>query len=129
MNNVLYLNYYTHFSTPTNETLKSQLLQRLGVPPLTSSKIRNHKHSWIVPIDQEEIRHINPDCIILSTTDPIAFKKAMAAMPALQDIEAIKRGNIFFVDEAVQESPTQYTVLTYYDLCEALVSALGGISS
>lgn len=118
---VLYLNYYPPFSTPTSRTLTAQMLERLGCRSALSDA--RSSGGWRVVLSQEEIRHLNPDCIIVSCSDFKALKRRLSKVPGVASVAAARRGNIFFVDEATQQCPCHHVVLAYYDLASAVAGA------
>ncbi|SCA63780.1 Uncharacterized protein SCG7086_BD_00150 [Chlamydiales bacterium SCGC AG-110-P3] len=118
---VLYLNYYPPFSTPTARTLTAQMLERLKCR-IALNEDRSQS-GWRIVLDLEEIRRINPDCMIISCTDSAAMKHHLTTLPALSGISATKQGNIFFVDDTVQQCPCHQVALAYYDLAHAITSS------
>jgi len=115
----LYLTYVTHFTTPSSETLTADLIKRLGINQ--TDFLTNNNFPKLKIINHEELVTINPDCLIISCANNILLQETLLATPALQHIDAFKYGRIFFVDEHVQHSPSQYLVLAYYDIFNALM--------
>jgi len=106
---VMLLNYYSQFSVPTEKTLTVQLLKRLGV-------IHYHAEEealYTRPIGKEEILKWNPDVLLISTPHRMEFKNCpeLAALP-----------KVSLLDDTVQQSPTQFIVLAYYDIAKALLT-------
>lgn len=118
---LLFLNYHTQYSSPTPKTLTWQLLDRLGVSTcLPSTLVESHSNDWSIPINQEQIVNYNPDCLIFATSNPDSTLKQIEETFAFQTLRAVCNQRVFFVDETTQHSPSQYIVLAYYDLAEAL---------
>lgn len=118
----LYLNYYAKFSAPTCRTLTGHLLGRLGLntfPALAKAS----EDSWQISLEVEKIVEINPKAIILSSTHEASLKTMVLQHPALQQVSAVRNGRVYTVDEIVQDSPSQFAVLAYYDLVKVLIDA------
>ncbi|WP_068470122.1 ABC transporter substrate-binding protein [Candidatus Protochlamydia phocaeensis] len=122
---VLYLYYHQNYMMPTDKCLTGQLLQRaFALHKGLSCPIPSSQHEWRIPFEQEKILNSNPDCLILSLPPSVSgFKNWIAHHKMFQELPAFHSRRIFYVDEAVQESPTQYIVLAYFDLFQALASA------
>lgn len=116
---LLFLNYHTQYSAPTDKTLTGQLLNRIGIQDLMS-KIAVRKKGWTIQLEQEQIINLNPDCLIIAATNNESLKKQILEDPAFKQLPAFQNKRVFFVDQFVQESPCQYIVLAYYDIYEAL---------
>lgn len=119
---MLFLNYHQNYSLSTQKSLTGQLLTRLErinttLPTHLTSK---SNHEWTIPIGKEQILNLNPDCLIISTQHCQALEKEIRKDEALKQLTAIKNNHLYFVDEVIQQSPTQYIVLAYYDLIQAL---------
>lgn len=118
---LLYLNYHTQYSAPSSKTLTWQLLERLGASHcLPAPLIAAHAADWSIPMNQEQIVNYNPDCLIIATSDCPGTARQILETFAFDSLTAIKKESVFFVDEAIQQSPTQFIVLAYYDLASAL---------
>jgi iron complex transport system substrate-binding protein len=111
----LFLNYYTHYSIPTKKGLTGQILERLGV-----RTGKEHAGLWRIPFTTEEIALVNPEVLIISTPYGESLKEKIQHTPALKKTKAVQKGQVFFVNEDLQESPTQYLVLSYFELFEML---------
>jgi ABC-type Fe3+-hydroxamate transport system substrate-binding protein len=61
--------------------------------------------------------------MIISTTQAAAMQQLILNNSAFAGLPAVKNGQVYFVDEIAQESPSQYIVLAYYDLFDAMVKA------
>lgn len=114
---LMFLNYHTQFSVPTARTITGHLLQRLMEHKIVSlSPAPNHFSPWMNPIDQEKIANFNPDVLLIASQplkDPFSHKKLSS--------------QIHFLDDDIQQSNTQYIVLAYFDLAEAILSPFGGL--
>jgi iron complex transport system substrate-binding protein len=123
---VLCLNHYQNFSVPSPSSLTGQLLERIALfditLPYASQKAPGG--NWVVPIGQEQIVNLNPDCILIITENKQAIEEEIFTESSLKDVVAVKNKKIFFLDDAIQMSPSQYVVLAYQDLVEALARLL-----
>jgi ABC-type Fe3+-hydroxamate transport system substrate-binding protein len=116
----LYLNYFTHLATPTASTLKGQLLERLGVDlPIPPGRMSD---GWTIALDQESIIALQPDALFIASSDKKGMIKTIRALPGLQQTPALRGDQLFYIDQATQESPCQLVALAYYDLCRAYLS-------
>ena len=110
----LYLTYPSHFALPSSKTFTVQFLQRLGFPevktPLSASQY----------ISFEQLRCEDPDCLVISTRFVESLKEKIFQDPLLQELKAVRNGKVFFVDDDIQQSPSQFCVLAYYDLAQTL---------
>lgn len=115
----LYLSYRQHYAIPTTKCLTGQLMARaLKHCPHLLSTVPDSQKDWRIPFEQEQILQSAPDVIIVSSH----IQPEVIVDPALQQTQAFKSKQIFYVDEAIQESPTQYIVLAYFDLFQALAA-------
>ncbi|CUI16236.1 putative secreted protein [Candidatus Protochlamydia naegleriophila] len=122
---VLYLYYHHQYMLPTTKSLSGQLVER-AFSHCKSLKcpIKQSSTEWRVPFDQEKIINYNPDCLILSVpSSATGFKEWMETDKVFQRLKALRSNRLFIVDETVQESPTQYIILAYFDLLQALAGA------
>lgn len=118
---LLYLNYHMQYTSPSSKTLTWQLLERLGVSQcLPEALISAHASDWSIPMDQEQIVSYSPDCLILATSNREFTARQIESTFAFHTLPAVCQQRVFFVDETVQHSPSQYIVLAYYDLGNAL---------
>ena len=110
---LLVLDYKYHYRLPTTKSLTGQLLQRLCLQhPYLDSLIFESQFEWTTPFSQEQILGFNPDCLILSTSfDPL---NAPPSIPCLQT------HHLYCVDANIQDSPTQFIILAYLDLFQAI---------
>lgn len=113
---ILYVNYHDRFYLPSSQTFAYQLLTRLNIPCPAYQ-------SFYTSLEKETLVNINPDCLIISSFNVDALKKQITADPTLKDISAIRQNKIFFVDDEIQQTPTQFVVLAYFDLAEVIAQA------
>lgn len=115
----LYLSYRQHYTLPTTKCLTGQLMARaLTHCSHLSGMIPDDQQEWRIPFEQEQILQSAPDVMIVSShVHPRSIVDS-----ALQQTQAFKSKQIFYVDEAIQESPTQYIALAYFDLFQALAA-------
>lgn len=116
---VLYLNYFSKFSAPTQHTLTGSLLHRLNINQFAHLKASSNH--WQIPLENEKIARLQPQAIILSAGNGNELKSLLLNHPAFRDVPAIKTGQIFAVEATVQDSSSQFAVLAYYDLVNALL--------
>lgn len=120
---VLFLRHHLTFSTPTSHTLTGKLLKRIGVKTLIGDESTKNKFAWTIPIHQEQILEIDPDYIIISANSIETSKNNIFKDSLFRTLAERQNKQISFVDDSVQESPSQYMVLAYYDLFAALTTA------
>jgi len=117
---LIYLSQRQHYAQPTTKCLTGQLMVRaLKFCPHLSALIPESEDDWRIPFEHEQILHAAPDYLIIST--PYA-DSVVRVDDALLQTKAFKSGHIFYIDESVQESPTQYIALAYFDLFQALAA-------
>ena len=120
---LLYLYFHQHYLLPTTKSLTGQLITRaLHHCPHLSCSLPQSQEEWRIPFEQEKILQAQPDILIISTPYHAHSQPIMHNHYALHQSEAFKAQRIFFVDETLQESPTQYIVLAYFDLFQALAA-------
>lgn len=117
---ILYLNHGSFFSVPTKKSLHGKLIDRLHFHAWWKQDDVSEE-AWQIPIEIEEIIDLNPDLIFLSTTHPHEMYLYFSHHPALSELAAFKQGRVFFIDQQVQETPSQFYVLAYNDLVEPLL--------
>lgn len=119
---LLYLNYHQNFSVPTPKTSTGQLLKRLAQwdISLPYAQENGNGNGWSAPIDKERIVNLNPDCLIISTENPQQLQMKIQSDETLSQVAALRNHRLCFVDESVQQSPSQFMVLAYYDLIQSL---------
>jgi iron complex transport system substrate-binding protein len=119
--NFLFLYYHQYYRIPTTRCLSGQLLERiLSLHPSLNCPISFNQQEWRIPFDQEKIIQSKPDCLIICTPYEQAFKKRLATEPAFANLPTFP--HVCYVDEVIQESPTQYIALAYFDLIHALAT-------
>lgn len=117
---VLFLNHHIQYSIPTGKTLTGQLLARAGLSLYTP---KGNFNDWSLTVEQEQILKFDPDCLIIASPNGESPAGSFLKERAFKQLNAVKNGRVYFVDEQVQQSPTQFVVLAYYDLFQALASA------
>ncbi|MBA3957678.1 MAG: ABC transporter substrate-binding protein [Parachlamydiaceae bacterium] len=117
---VLVLHHHSLFLLPTAKTLTGQLLQRM---PLSLPAEAQLDTDWTIPMTLESIADFDPECLIIVSANQKRSQQEIISHPALANLSAVNNGRIFFVDEIVQQFPSQYVILAYYDLFHALASA------
>lgn len=118
---LLYLYYHQNYMIPTTKSLTGQLMTRaLSHCPHFSCQIPESRRNWRIPFEQEKILKAEPECLIISTYFYADTQALTHNQQAMQQTEAFKSGKIFYLDEAIQESPTQYIVLAYFDIFQAI---------
>lgn len=108
----LYLTYYTQLTTPSKQTFTYEQLQWLGFEP------EQLKES--MPLDQEKLFALNPDRLIISTHDPVSLRAKLEGDPAFKGLKAVQSKHLYFLDDIVQQAASQYAVLAYFDIVQAL---------
>ena len=111
------------YKIPTLKSLSGQLLQRAlhHNPSFISPWLSETDFNWRLPFEQEKIRQTAPDCLILAHRQ----SKPSLNVDYFQGIPACEKQKLFYIDETVQESPTQFIVLAYFDLFQILATAQG----
>lgn len=117
---VLFLKHHLTFSTPTGNTLTGKLLKRIGVNMLVGDTSINNSFTWSVPFHQEQILEMKPDYIIIAANNPENCKRNILKDHLFQTLLNDHETQLAFVDNAIQECPSQYMVLAYFDIFEAL---------
>lgn len=120
----LFLNYYSQYSAPTAKSLTGQLLKRIGMQNVLAKSTLENKFEWMIPLNQEQIVNLNPDYVIIATDRAESLKKQIFTDQAFKLLTAMRNNHVCFIDPAAQESPSQYIVLAYFDIFEALQSML-----
>jgi len=120
---VLVVNFHQTFSVPTKKTLTGQLLSRMSVLDISIkyTEESGQSNSWAASIDKEKLVRLNPDVLIITTTNPKAASAGIHNDPVLSDLSAVRHNRLVFLDESVQHSISQYVVLAYHDLIQALI--------
>lgn len=116
----LYVSYHSAFSLPTKKNLTAQLLIRLGVMEyMEELEAYTSQNQWSVPIDQEKIVNFKPDCLIISSDNAEGLKRRIDSESTFNGLRNTCQ-RIAYVNEDIVNSPTQYIVLAYYDLVQAV---------
>lgn len=119
---VLFLNYHNNYSIPTPRTLTGRLLERMKDWDISLKYVLDNDQAdaWAMSIDKEHILKLDPDCLIVATENSQALENDIRTDPALSHLSAVRNNKLYFVDETIQQSPSQYIVLAYYDLIQVL---------
>ncbi len=120
---ILYLSHYGHFSMPAFNTLIGELLKRLGISQavFTSGK-KSRENEWIHAVTTEKIAAYQPGGIIVSISGGSSKKEELLRKlkPSGQAF-LFPSNKLCLVEEKVQQSTSQYAVLAYYDLANAIL--------
>lgn len=120
---VMFLSHLTQFSIPTSNTITGKLIEQLESCHFNFITLHaKEREKWMIPVSQEQILELNPDCLIVAACDKKNMRLNLMENPALQSISAIQNNKVFVIDAAPQ-APTQYVVLAYFDLADALIQA------
>lgn len=82
------------------------------------------KQGWRMVLEMEDILNYDPECIVISTLYPDKLERYLSRLQAFSDLKAVKNNRLFFVDQKNVESPSQYIVLAYFDLVQALQESI-----
>lgn len=115
---LLIVGYHTRFSLPGKKMLTYEFQGRLGILPPNASL---ENSDWEVPISEEQILAAKPKKLVIIAPDIPHIKEQLLARPALQHLLHQNGCSIFFLDEEVQKTASQYHVLAYYDLINAII--------
>ncbi|MFI0435555.1 MAG: hypothetical protein ACH350_07515 [Parachlamydiaceae bacterium] len=117
--NFLYLSHRHHYALPTVKGLTGQLAARaLSHCPHLRGSIPLSETQWQIPVGQEEIVQSAPDILMVSTYgDPQSILTS-----SLHQTAAYGSKRIFYLNEVVQDSPTQYIALAYFDIFQILAA-------
>lgn len=120
---LLYLNHYLGFYSPSSKSLIGTLLSRLPFTVLTPYQKEDTKtnNPWKTPITIEEIVNLQPDIILFATFQPEAAMAKLLHEPALAALPVVKNNRIHYIDEAMQENPSHFIALAYYDIVSSIV--------
>ena len=118
---LLYVSYHYGYSQPASKSISFQMLTRaLNHCPRFQNCLAAEPKEGSIPLSQEQVAQKDPGIIIIS--GPFTSIQKFIATPELQQTLAYQSKNIFFLDEDIQDSPTQYAALAYYDLYQILSS-------
>jgi iron complex transport system substrate-binding protein len=119
----MFLNYHAQFSVPTARTITGHLLERLMEHKVVFvNPSNNHFSPWMIPIEQEKIANCDPDTLFIATEDSQPLTSPMNEGPL-----ARLKARVHYLDDDIQQSNTQYIVLAYFDLADAILSPFGGL--
>lgn len=123
---VLFLTCHKTFSIPTLKTLTGRLLEKMSDWDISLKYVSdsNQGDMWTMPIEKENILKLDPDCLILASENENALSNEILNDHALSQLSAVRNHNVYFVDDVIQQSPTQYIVLAYHDLIQVLADLL-----
>lgn len=111
----MFLNLHAQFSVPTARTITGHLLQRLMEHKIVFlSPSNNHFSPWMIPVDKEKIAQCDPEILFIATEDS-------------QPLTSPLPNKVQYLDDDIQQSNTQYIVLAYFDLADAILSPFGGL--
>jgi iron complex transport system substrate-binding protein len=116
---ILFLYHHNQFAAPSLQTLTGQLLERIGIRSLLTSA---QQKEWLIQLSREQLITLNPYHLIIATSDASSLSTQLYNDPSLANITAIQEGRVFFVDESVQQFPSQFVVLAYYDIAHAITT-------
>ena len=118
---LLYLSYQHHFQLFTSKSLSGQLIQKaLTHCPHLSCSIPTSATEWRIPFEQEKIIQAQPEYLFVSIPQHAHSSLNLSLLPSLQHSPQLHIQHIFYLDEIVQEFPSQYVLLGYFDLFQAL---------
>lgn len=123
---ICYLNYDMHFSAPTSMMVIGQLLKRLNINTHLneSMTLKEKQEHWKISFEQEELMRLNPPFLIISSSHPTTYiQERLTNNRALAELEAVKNHRVYWVNEEIMETTSQYIVLAYYDLYVTLAHA------
>lgn len=120
---LLFLRRYTNYTLPPFTSLTRSLLERHTLIHWIPHKPANARDN--VSLSQEELSKLNPDCLIFSSHTPKEILDFAYQDPALKNLEAVKKGRLYAVHAQLQDEPSQFFILGYYDICQCLAEDLG----
>lgn len=115
---ILFLYHHQNYSVPTLKTLTGHLLERMRPWDMSLKFALSSERTaiWSMPINKEQILNLDPDCLIVAAQNNQKLEQDIRNDSALSQLSAVRNNRIYFVDEAVQQSSSQYIVLAYHDL-------------
>ncbi|MGK0183331.1 MAG: iron complex transport system substrate-binding protein [Halioglobus sp.] len=121
---LLFLYKFKRWATPSSHTLTGQMLDRLGVENLARHfEAKSQKSQWQTPLNSEQIIHIDPDCIVVGNSQEKPLDDFIMNLEPFQSMRALQANNVFPVDADTQQEVSQYLVLAYFDLFQAIIAA------
>lgn len=121
---LLFLYNFKQWATPYSHTLTGQMLDRLGVENLARHfESDSQKSRWQTPLNAEQIVHIDPDCILVGNSPDKALDNFIMNSEPFQNMRALKARHVFPVDADTQQEVSQYLILAYFDLFQAILTA------
>lgn len=119
---ILYLTQRCDFWLPGFESQPGGLLSRaLSLCEGWECPLSKGYHA---PYTKEEILHDQPDILMISASHPESVRSSLEREEWMRELTAFRNKKIFYLDEVIQNSPTQYLALAYLDLFLALKTAL-----
>jgi iron complex transport system substrate-binding protein len=118
---IMYLNFRSQYSLPSARTLTGKMLDRLGIQTMTH--LTANEQDWFVPIYQEQIKRMDPEYLIVASAYPNQMAEHLEEDEVMSELTAFKTHRTTYIDDAVQQSPTQYVILAYFDLYHAITKA------
>lgn len=113
---VAVLKYYQSFFQYPDNSLTSHLIDRIDQKQFHFYKTDNYE------VSKEALLNYNPDILLISSLKSNDLEKSLLNDLYIQQTNAYKEGRVHFLDEAIQDSPTHFTVLAYFDLINAVTS-------
>lgn len=119
---ILCLSYHQSYMQPTSKSLTGHLLNRLSKHNrLFHCQVPQSDTYWHLNFEHENLSLMHPDCLIISISNAAA-QREIINHPLIQQLKAFENQQLFYINETIQESSTQYCVLAYFDLYEAIAA-------
>jgi len=113
----LVVDFHARFSVQGRQSLSYDFLKRMGIDNFSQVQLPIElQEEWLVPVDIEHLVYANPEVLYVIAYSSDALHKTLENYPALHQVEAIRQGNLFTLDESTQKTCSQYAVLAYWDL-------------
>lgn len=120
---VLYVTHYGEFTTPWKNSITWQLLERLSNQGfMTLLQPSSSQSDVAASLSLETIHHLKPHLLLIAV--PTGGLIEAQVKGRLTSTGIANNGNVIFLQDEVQQSPTQYAILAYFDLVNALKTAL-----
>lgn len=117
----LFLQHFTDYRTPSRRTLSASLLRTLELDHLLCEvEKKKGNGTWSHPLTAEEIIQLQPECLLLADDKEGHVRTQFLQNSAFQQLPAIQKGHLFSVDEETQMFPSQFALLSLYDLFHAI---------